>query len=285
MALRPALLLMSSVLYAVLAGWPTSSLAYPELVSPSLPASYAYECADCHVDPIGTTACSSTSVHPRSPCLNSFGRAYLQGGWSTSLGATDTDGDGTRNEAELQTIGRSAGFPQGAEGICSALACASTPGVWTACSGNVRCNATYSASPASNYLFSFSCETGATPPPSSSDTNWSNNCLDVNECAGNPCDVGSCSELSLGSGWTSPGYTCSCPSGFEETGGSCVNVDECSLGTHTCEPTETCVDTQGSFTCEPAGPAVPGLGPISTGLVAGLAILTHALVIRARRRA
>ncbi|KAK6041314.1 hypothetical protein COOONC_21180, partial [Cooperia oncophora] len=55
-----------------------------------------------------------------------------------------------------------------------------------------------------------------------------------------------------------PGYfQCRCPKGFIDVspdkrnpGRKCVRVvDECSLGTHTCDPNADCVDTPEGYTC------------------------------------
>ncbi len=45
---------------------------------------------------------------------------------------------------------------------------------------------------------------------------------------------------------------CQCPSGFEKDpndASSCRNVDECALGTDTCDANATCTDTDGSYSC------------------------------------
>jgi len=49
-----------------------------------------------------------------------------------------------------------------------------------------------------------------------------NGCTDINECAGNPCGAGTCSELD-----PNPGYTCSCNTGYDFDGDECVNENEC----------------------------------------------------------
>lgn len=51
-------------------------------------------------------------------------------------------------------------------------------------------------------------------------------CVDINECLGNPCGSGSCSQTAPGS---SPGYTCACNSGYRFNGSSCVVNNECSI--------------------------------------------------------
>lgn len=44
-------------------------------------------------------------------------------------------------------------------------------------------------------------------------------------------------------------HTCSCASGFEGDGQTCVDVDECQEGTDDCDAFATCENTQGSYTC------------------------------------
>lgn len=265
---------LAGVCLALLIAGPVS--AYPNSVTPSLPGSYSYECTDCHI-----SASCSPSSHPQSPCLDPFGTAYLQSGWSSALGAADQDGDGVANGTELSGSG-SPGIPIGAEAACNIATCASAPGSWLACSGWVRCLAIYSATPANNYTFSFSCSPGTSPSPTHDDTSWTNNCLDVDECAGNPCGAGNCNELPIPS-WVAPGYTCTCESGYEASGGTCLNIDECALGTHTCSPHQFCTDTDGGFECTPDGPAVPGVGGLATGLFACVIGMSAAWHLAARR--
>ena len=45
------------------------------------------------------------------------------------------------------------------------------------------------------------------------------------------------------------GTVCGCPTGFEESGGSCVDVDECVRDLDDCAPQADCANTDGSFTC------------------------------------
>jgi MYXO-CTERM domain-containing protein len=87
----------------------------------------------------------------------------------------------------------------------------------------------------------------------------STTCTNIDECAANPCGPGSCSETSL-SGWTAPGYTCACNSGYEFNGSTCVNIDECARGTDDCTdpPAGICTDEIGSFTCTCNTPAFMG---------------------------
>ncbi len=45
------------------------------------------------------------------------------------------------------------------------------------------------------------------------------------------------------------GLTCQCPTGYELSGDTCVNIDECTTNTDNCATDATCADTDGSFTC------------------------------------
>ncbi len=230
--------------------------AYPSYVTgyglPELPASYdSYECTDCHVHPSGGGACSS-SGDPWAPCVNPFGILYRTNGWSTGLGNGDADGDGTSNSTELGSAG-SAGFPAGAEAVgCDMLACATSAGSYVACGSNVRCLATHHTNTADNYSFAFSCVAG-TSGTASGGGSWG--CSDVNECSPNPCGAGSCTQRSL-SGWTWPGYDCSCPAGYASNGTTCVVTNDCVAGTDNCVALATCTDLAGAgnFSCTcPAG--------------------------------
>lgn len=62
-------------------------------------------------------------------------------------------------------------------------------------------------------------------------------CTDINECSGNPCGAGSCSQTSPGS---SPGYTCACNSGYRFNGSSCVVHNQCSDVPAVCGVGGTC---------------------------------------------
>lgn len=220
-----------------------------------------HQCIDCHVHTGGATDCNSqaSGVDPLVPCLNPFGIQYRNSGWTTAVQNGDADGDGSSNSAEMVPAG-SAGFSAEAVLNCDLVLCATNGSV--ACSGNVVCNASRNAGPPSmgasstsfNYSYSFSCEPGTSNPPSTGDTNWGNNCTNINECAGNPCGVGSCTEHPL-SGWMSPGYDCDCTgnAGYIDNGLTCQLIDACTAGTDDCVPQATCIDTPGTsavFTCD-----------------------------------
>jgi alpha-tubulin suppressor-like RCC1 family protein len=43
---------------------------------------------------------------------------------------------------------------------------------------------------------------------------------------------------------------CACEPGFERTGATCTDIDECATGSATCDPNATCLNEPGTFTCE-----------------------------------
>lgn len=66
--------------------------------------------------------------------------------------------------------------------------------------------------------------------------------MDINECdTPNICGGGICTNT-LGS------YDCTCDSGFEESGGTCVDIDECASGTP-CGAGGICTNTSGGYVC------------------------------------
>jgi hypothetical protein len=239
---------------------------------PALPGSFSFDCTDCHIGPAGGGGLCGTDsgADPWAPCLNGFGIEYRNLGWSDVLRDSDSDGDGTSNGDELSSSPASAGFSAGAESVgCSMLSCGSNQPSETACgSSNVLCTASQNDGPVSlgtnptsyNYDFNFSCLNGTSPSPFASDTDWSDRCLDQAECLGNPCGPGTCNELPIGAGWVSPGYDCSCPAGYEDTGVICANVDECALEIDNCPAGTLCSDTEGSFECLPNVPSMRPFG-------------------------
>ena len=60
---------------------------------------------------------------------------------------------------------------------------------------------------------------------------------------------------------TNGSYTCACEEGYEGLGRFfCINIDECALGTHTCDSkSSVCRDTRGGFQC-PCRPGFVGMG-------------------------
>ena len=49
-------------------------------------------------------------------------------------------------------------------------------------------------------------------------------------------------------------YACVCLAGYSSASmtspfENCADIDECAMGTHNCQPTQTCMNSQGSFTC------------------------------------
>ena len=86
-------------------------------------------------------------------------------------------------------------------------------------------------------------------------------CSDVDECISNSTnycntDLGRCvnrvgAHLLLENSSTLFGYTCECTAaGYGGNGFFCADVDECRLGTHSCHPDSTCVNTVGGYQCE-----------------------------------
>uniref|UniRef100_T1IWC6 EGF-like domain-containing protein n=1 Tax=Strigamia maritima TaxID=126957 RepID=T1IWC6_STRMM len=74
-------------------------------------------------------------------------------------------------------------------------------------------------------------------------------CVDINECTqSNICPFSYACVNSIGS------YKCEkrnfCGDGFEVVGTRCVDVDECTRGTHKCRAGQTCVNRQGNYACQ-----------------------------------
>jgi len=232
--------------------------AYPSEISPTYTGTY--QCNDCHVSDMGGTGCNTTSVHPRRPCLNPMGAAYRSSGWTTAFSNQDADGDDYSNAYELPNATRRGGFHQGAIDVgCSMIQAAQTPYNWRRCgSSYVEVRAWFYSSPVNRYTFSYQCMSGTSPDPDllhDSEHDWSAEaCQDTNECAGNPCSPGNCTQRPVGSGWSWPGYYCtSCGAGYQATSTSCQLVDACMANTDNCVGIATCVDTPGSsatYTCE-----------------------------------
>ncbi|MFK7986805.1 MAG: EGF domain-containing protein [Sandaracinaceae bacterium] len=69
-------------------------------------------------------------------------------------------------------------------------------------------------------------------------------CEDIDECEGAPCGRRhTCIEGAPGT------YSCECLAGYEEVGGTCVDIDECDLGIDDCADLAVCRNTGGGFTC------------------------------------
>ncbi|KAK8406643.1 hypothetical protein O3P69_007314 [Scylla paramamosain] len=70
-------------------------------------------------------------------------------------------------------------------------------------------------------------------------------CVDIDECATNPCKAFEVCENSQGS------YQCQCLAGYsrEEPDGDCEDMNECQLDLHTCTSTQRCDNTVGSYAC------------------------------------
>ncbi len=94
-------------------------------------------------------------------------------------------------------------------------------------------------------------------------------CTNIDECAGNPCGAGACSETPLGPSWSAPGYSCSCPAGYSYDGTTCLLLNECTANVDTCVAAATCTDPStavGDFACTcPTGQTGNGREAPGTG--------------------
>jgi Calcium-binding EGF domain/EGF domain len=72
-------------------------------------------------------------------------------------------------------------------------------------------------------------------------------CEDVNECANGSADCNPDTSRCL----NVPGsYVCECKPGFARDGSECIDVDECVLDTHRCDPNAECANKVGGYACE-----------------------------------
>ncbi|KJE88343.1 hypothetical protein CAOG_00007 [Capsaspora owczarzaki ATCC 30864] len=128
----------------------------------------------------------------------------------------------------------------------------STTGAWAPTATTLRCVDTNECAASNggcnqtclNSVGSYSCSclTGYTK---NGDGKGASGCLDNNECSS---ANGGCQHICT----NLPGsYACSCNSGYQlqPDAKSCVNINECTTGTHNCAANATCADTIGSFTC------------------------------------
>ncbi|XP_035688794.1 fibrillin-1-like [Branchiostoma floridae] len=68
-------------------------------------------------------------------------------------------------------------------------------------------------------------------------------CTDVDECTGTPCHVNADCTNTIGN------YTCTCHVGYEGDGKVCNDADECSRTPRPCHDQADCTNTPGSYTC------------------------------------
>ncbi len=94
---------------------------------------------------------------------------------------------------------------------------------------------------------------------------WGPNCEDVNECLdGQPCHPqAECINYP-------GGFFCECQAGHAGTGQLCENVNECQLGSDSCDDDANCSDSDGTFSCScGAGETGDGLLCQSTDACSG----------------
>ncbi|KAI8498003.1 hypothetical protein Bbelb_239470, partial [Branchiostoma belcheri] len=76
-------------------------------------------------------------------------------------------------------------------------------------------------------------------------------CADLNECLllPNETDAHQCQNAVCNN--EAPGYSCECLTGYTMLADNrtCVDIDECSAGTHDCDPQATCTNIEASFNC------------------------------------
>ncbi|KAG5900252.1 hypothetical protein JTB14_018232 [Gonioctena quinquepunctata] len=80
--------------------------------------------------------------------------------------------------------------------------------------------------------------------------NYKGECEDINECESNPC--GKLEKCLNFNGRYECAAPMQCKMGFElnDSGDQCIDINECSRGTHKCQPTQICKNYQGYYTCE-----------------------------------
>ncbi|CDW54701.1 Fibulin 1 [Trichuris trichiura] len=116
-------------------------------------------------------------------------------------------------------------------------------------SGNQRCIASVTCSPGFHPGSDGKCQ-GELDPFQFFIAYWSHY-SDVNEChLPDACPSGQKCRNTQGSYYCENSES-SCPSGYERStvDGNCVDIDECSRGTHTCPEANMCVNTVGSYHC------------------------------------
>lgn len=261
---RSLLFVTRAVLFA-----PSNAAAYPTYhpnqanVGVLPPNQASLPCTTCHVSASGGSGCGF------GPCFNPFGVAYrLNGsGWGGVSWWDNHDGDNRTDYDEVQNDWTSPGFPNGASSVFCDMASCAFNGAY-ACGGNVVCTASriLYATNRSYYTFGFTCAAHTSGTLILGDGNWSGDCADIDECAGNPCGAGSCTQSPLWS-WSAPGYTCSCSPGYVSNGTTCVVSDECTTNMDVdCDPVAVCSDpsaTIGDYACACPSPTYVGDGRVS----------------------
>ena len=73
-------------------------------------------------------------------------------------------------------------------------------------------------------------------------------CTDVNECSLN--GTNNCARPPNGTCTNTIGsFLCSCNYGYSGDGRTCVDIDECTMGTHNCSVNADCANTIGGYSC------------------------------------
>lgn len=76
-----------------------------------------------------------------------------------------------------------------------------------------------------------------------------NDCLSKNMTCVSPLEM--CAYDEHGCHYRCVESSMSCPVGYKmDDRGNCVDIDECALKTHSCEPNEICVNSSGSYNCK-----------------------------------
>ena len=106
---------------------------------------------------------------------------------------------------------------------------------------------------------SHTCKDGmcTCPPGMTLGSNW-RDCVDIDECSDgtNACpDYSDCINTRM-SARLGNGYQCKCKTGYTYSIAgngdfSCIDINECDLNTNNCQQDEGCVNTPGSYTCNP----------------------------------
>ena len=96
-------------------------------------------------------------------------------------------------------------------------------------------------------------------------------CSDIDECAAetDECDDNAACTNNIGS------YACACNIGFEGSGRTCQDINECRIDPNICQG-GLCVNTEGSFTCNcPDGLTLDSSGNENDHIVLMISLTTR----------